>query len=157
MGVARQPLGVTRWYKILERVKKAKYMKRATWCRRRGMPSTIPHLGVPLGSQAWHASVIQRTKKHCGMPLEFVAWHAKQRNQLFTKGRGTLDPGRATLVQLSIEAWTSIQQGRGTPDPGRAPLVQVSRGKEKWKKASACHLSSKAWHAKVVSEDKHAT
>ncbi|QHN96764.1 uncharacterized protein DS421_18g621460 [Arachis hypogaea] len=98
-------------------------MGRATWCRRHGTPSTIPQLGVPIEPQKSH---------------------------LFTKGRGTLDPGRATLVQLSREAWSSMQQGRGTPYHGRATLVQVSRGKEKWREAKACHLSSKAWHAKVV-------
>ncbi|QHN93010.1 uncharacterized protein DS421_17g588970 [Arachis hypogaea] len=51
-----------------------------------------------------------------------------------------LDPGHAT------------EQGHGMPDPGHATLVQVSRGREKGKKARACHLSSKAWHAKVVRE-----
>ncbi|QHO38433.1 uncharacterized protein DS421_4g120320 [Arachis hypogaea] len=48
MGVARQPLGVARWYKFPERVEEANYMGRATWYRRRGTPITILHLGVPL-------------------------------------------------------------------------------------------------------------
>ncbi|QHN85997.1 uncharacterized protein DS421_16g542150 [Arachis hypogaea] len=101
MGMARQPLGVARWYKFPERMKEANYMGRATWYRRRGTPLTILHLGVPLESQAWHASAIQRAKKHWGVPLEFVAWHTKQRNHSLIKGRGTPDPGRATLVQVS--------------------------------------------------------
>ncbi|KAL4294229.1 hypothetical protein AHAS_Ahas18G0207200 [Arachis hypogaea] len=97
-------MGVARWYKFPERMKEANYMGRATWYRRCGTPLTILHLGVPLESQALHASVIQRAKKHWGVPLEFMAWHAKQRNHLLTKGRGTPDSGRATLVQLSREA-----------------------------------------------------
>ncbi|KAL4315802.1 hypothetical protein AHAS_Ahas15G0221500 [Arachis hypogaea] len=48
MGVARQPLGVVRWYKFPERMKEANYMGRATWYRRRGTPFTILDLGVPL-------------------------------------------------------------------------------------------------------------
>ncbi|QHO53394.1 uncharacterized protein DS421_2g47600 [Arachis hypogaea] len=58
IGVAHQPLGMARWYKFSEMMKEAKTHGRATWCRRRGTPSTIPHLGVPLEPQAWHASVI---------------------------------------------------------------------------------------------------
>ncbi|QHN82452.1 uncharacterized protein DS421_20g695960 [Arachis hypogaea] len=76
MGVARQPLGVARWYKFPERMKEANYMGRATWYRRRGTPFTILHLGVPL-EQPGVARQCHLREKHWGVPLELMAWHAK--------------------------------------------------------------------------------
>ncbi|QHO07405.1 uncharacterized protein DS421_14g463400 [Arachis hypogaea] len=72
-GVARQPKNLTMACHLstgcgtpVTGTKEAKYMGCATWCRRCGTPSTIPHLGMPLESQAWHTSVIQRVKEPLG-------------------------------------------------------------------------------------------
>ncbi|KAL4306463.1 hypothetical protein AHAS_Ahas16G0180800 [Arachis hypogaea] len=45
------------------------------------------------------------------------------------------------------EEW-STHNGHGTPDPGRAMLVQLSKDEKKKEKGWACHLGSKAWHAR---------
>ncbi|KAL4306464.1 hypothetical protein AHAS_Ahas16G0180900 [Arachis hypogaea] len=136
---------------------------RATWYRRRGTPAIIPHLGMPLESQLWHAIIIIQQEEDWARHLSFYAWHAKTRRPWVChlssgrgtptkkpstyKGRGRLDPGRATLVQLSREETKHIEgvwhtrpwachasstfergkwcthNGRGTPDPGHATLV----------------------------------
>ncbi|QHN82288.1 uncharacterized protein DS421_20g694520 [Arachis hypogaea] len=98
---------------------------------------------MPLEPQAWHASVIQEAKAigacHLsswrGTPNRRItclqrAWHAR--------------PWACHTYSTFQRTCSSVQQRRGTPDPGRATLVQVSRGKKKRKEARACHLSSKA-------------
>ncbi|KAL4321727.1 hypothetical protein AHAS_Ahas14G0139400 [Arachis hypogaea] len=69
---------------------KGQTLGRATWYQRHGMPTIIPHLGVPLESQAWHANAqpltghatwyrrrgTQNIIPHLGVPLESQVWHA---------------------------------------------------------------------------------
>ncbi|KAL4321686.1 hypothetical protein AHAS_Ahas14G0135300 [Arachis hypogaea] len=62
--------------------------------------ASLKGLGMPLESQAWHATITNHPREDLGVPLEFWAWHAKQRSQAH-EGRGMPNPRRATLVQLS--------------------------------------------------------
>ncbi|KAL4315595.1 hypothetical protein AHAS_Ahas15G0200800 [Arachis hypogaea] len=102
MGVARQKLGVARQLYFLEKEIEGQPYGRATWYRRRGTPATMFHLGVPLESQAWHASITNQQEEDLGMPIEFWAWHTNE-GAKHTNGCGTPDPGRATPVQFSRE------------------------------------------------------
>ncbi|KAL4293733.1 hypothetical protein AHAS_Ahas18G0157600 [Arachis hypogaea] len=151
-------MGVARQLYFPEREIGGQPYGRATWYRRRGMPATIFHFGVLLESQAWHASSTNQQEEDLGVPLEFWAWHASE-GAKHINGRGTPDPGRATLVQFSREKDQAHIMGVVLQNLGTM-LVQLSRSKEEREKAWACHLRSKAWHArlsKVLKRPRRAT
>ncbi|KAL4294059.1 hypothetical protein AHAS_Ahas18G0190200 [Arachis hypogaea] len=75
---------------------------RATWCRRRGTPSSNPHLGVPLEDPGMARQCKRRPKQGWACHLVSKAWHAKLK-------RTTLK----WVCHLSIKAWhasTSFQR-----------------------------------------------
>ncbi|KAL4315410.1 hypothetical protein AHAS_Ahas15G0182300 [Arachis hypogaea] len=134
MGVPLDHHGVARQFNFLEEEEKGQTPGRATWYRRRGTPTIIPHLGMPLESQAWHANSQPLTGRATwcqrrGTPASSLeqeedwACHLSSGHGTPTKepsthkGRGTADPGRATLVQLSRE-----ENGAHTIAVGRQTL-----------------------------------
>ncbi|RYR67266.1 hypothetical protein Ahy_A03g013581 [Arachis hypogaea] len=65
------------------------------------------------------------------------------------------------VCHLDDEVWHASKkmkhlEGRGMLDPGCATPVQVSRILKMCEKAWGCHFSSKAWHAKVLEDFKEA-
>ncbi|QHN92791.1 uncharacterized protein DS421_17g586980 [Arachis hypogaea] len=90
MSVARQPLGVTRWYKFTERMNEANYMGHATWYQSRGTPLTILHLGVLLESR--HGTPVSFREQISIGTCHLSSWRA-------TPNRGTTHSQRDVVRQ----------------------------------------------------------